>query len=86
MSVKSAGKARVGPELFRAAAELAHVADDDAHAAMRRSDDAADMDVLVAVTGKIAYLFAIGLQAHEGEMAPFVRKVGRADIEESGAV
>lgn len=70
----------VGPELFRTSAELAHMTDHDAHAAMHGADCAAHFDVLVAIAAQIAYGVAICAEAEQGEAALFVGQVGGADV------
>ena len=86
LAIEVSEQTRVGPELFRASAELAHMTDYDAHAAVHGADCAAHFDVLVAIAAEVAYVIAVCAGADQGETALLVWQVGGADIEEAGAV
>ncbi len=83
---ESMDKARIGAEFFWAAPKLSHVADDDSHAAMSGANDAANMNILIAIAREIAHVFTICLGADKGEMAVFVCGFRRADVEETRTV
>ena len=77
---------RIRAEARRAAFELMHMVEDDSGAAVHGLDNAADVDVEIAILAKLADLFAILPGIDDGEDAFLVRGVGRADVEVSGAV
>ena len=83
---EAAGEQGIGLEFGRATVELADMAQDDAGAAVHGADDAADANVHVFVFAEFAYLVVIFPVADEGEAAEIVFGIGRADIEEAGAV
>jgi hypothetical protein len=86
IGTESVGEAGVGAEFGLATMELAGVAEDDARAAVHGADDAANLDVHVAIFLQRADVFAILPEADDGEMAGGVGSLRRADVEEPGAV
>ncbi len=76
----------VGPKCGWAPIKLAQSVEQDTGAAVHRLDDAADVDVKIAVLTELTDLFAILPGIDDGENALFVGRIGRADIEVTGAV
>jgi hypothetical protein len=83
---KAADKPGVGLEFGRTAGELSRMAQNYSSAAMHGLDDAAHLDVHVAVLTKFADFLAVFPEADDCEAAGVVRGLGRADVEEAGAV
>jgi len=83
---EAAGEQGIGLEFGRAAVELAGVAEDHSGAAMHGLDDAADLDVKVAIFAEFANVVAVFPEADEGEAAGIVRGLRGADIEKNGAI
>ena len=84
--VEAAGEQRVGAEFGRASVELAGVAEDQSGAAMEGLDDAADLDVHVAVFLELADFVVVFPRADDGESAGVVGGLRGADVEEAGSV
>jgi len=83
---EAAGKLGVRPEFWGTAIELAGVAEDHADAAVHGLNDAANVDVGVAVFAELADIIAVFPGAEDGEVAGVVGSLGRADVQEAGAI
>ena len=66
--------------------ELARVAEDHSGAAVHGLDDAADLDVHVAIFSELTDFVAIFPQTDNGEAALLVRGLGRAHVKERRAI
>jgi hypothetical protein len=86
LAIEVSEQARVRPELFRTSAELSHVTDHDAYAAVHGADCAAHFDVLVAIAAQVANIVAVCAEAEQGEAALLIGQVGGADIQEAGSI
>ncbi len=86
LGVEAVGEQGVGAELGRAAMELPLVAEHHAGAAPHRRHNPANLHVRAAELPEIANGFPILRQADHREQALLVGRLGRADVEESGAV
>ena len=76
----------IGPKCGRAAVKLAHAVEQDTSTAVHRLDDAADVNVKIAVLAELTDLFAILPGIDDGEDAFLIWRVGRADIKIARAV
>jgi len=86
LAVEAAEKFWIGAEFFGASAELAYVAEYDSQPTVGGSDYSSDIDVVIAISVEVAYVFAVGREADDGEPAGFVRLIGWAHVKEAGAV
>src|SRR5580698_3201073 len=77
---------RVRAKLFTASMKLPRMAEDDLGATGEGMDDAANLNVLLAVLVEFADILAVGIHAHHCEAALFVGCFRTADIEEACAV
>jgi len=84
--IETAGEQGVGFEAGRTAVELARMREDHAGAAMHGLNDAADLDLHVAVFVEFTDEVVIVPGADDGEAAVVVGGLGGADVEEAGAV
>ena len=83
---EAAGEQGVGLELGRPAVELACVAQDHSGAAVHGLDDAAHLDIHVAVLAQFAHVLMILPEADDGETAGVVGGLRRAYVEEARAI
>lgn len=84
--VEAAGELGVGFEFGRATVELTGVGEDHSGAAVHGLDDAADLDVEIAIFAELADLVVVFPRADYGETTVVVGGLGGADVEETGAV
>ena len=75
-----------GAKARRAAIELAHMAEDDPGTAVHGLDDAANVNVEVAILPQLADFFAVLPWIEDGKNTLLVGRVGRADVEVTSAV
>ena len=76
----------IGAKARRAAVELAHMAEDDPGTAVHGLDDAANVNIEVAILPQLADLFAVLPWIEDGKDTLLVGRVGRADVEVTSAV
>jgi len=66
--------------------KLPRMAEDDLGATGEGMNDAANLNVLLAVLVEFTDILAVGIHAHDGESALLVGCFGAANIEKAGAV
>jgi hypothetical protein len=86
LGVEAAGQQRVRLEARRAAAKLTDMRDDYTGAAVHGLYDAADLDLHVAIFCELADQVVVLPGADDSESAVVIGGLGRADVEEAGAV
>ncbi len=77
---------RVGAKLLAASMKLLFAAKDDLSSIVEGTNDSADLNILLAVACEISYVFAIGVEAHDGESAFIIGSFRAAEIEKASAI
>src|ERR1035437_2951465 len=83
---ESVGEPRIGLESRWTAVKLPLVAQEDSGASVHGPHQAADAHIPIPVFAQFANLVVILPQAHNGEPAALVRRVGHADVQKARAV
>lgn len=84
--IEAASQPRIGPEFGRSSGKLPGVTQHNSGTPMHRLHDSSNLHIAVAIPSELADRSAILRQADDGKPAAFVRRLRRADIQETCSV